>query len=400
MTVHAEEVTTSEAENLLDDYYPGCFFFSSPSGTVLGIGVRSAFTGPPDELVSRVPKLIADSGGDLVIGALPFDRAAAPRLVVPESLRHASPLGAVRGLGLLPVCVTEPVLARSTCGMRAIPEPERHMDAVAAAVTALENGELEKVVLARSLRVLAPAAIDIGHALRNLASRDPNAHTFAMDLGTGANGPHRTLIGATPELLVRKVGPMVESKPVAGSAARSADPAEDKRLGAALLASAKDRREHEVVIEAMVDVLAPYCAELTVPEPTLVGTGAVWHLGTRITGRLADSDTSSLDLAKALHPTPAVCGWPVAKARAAIDGLEPFDRGFYAGMVGWSDVNGDGEWAVTLRCGEVDEHELTLFAGGGIVLGSRPADELEETSAKFRTLLNAIGIDEAGGVER
>ncbi|MGH3625369.1 MAG: isochorismate synthase [Sciscionella sp.] len=393
MTVHAEEATTAEAERLLDGYHPGCFFFSSPSGTVLGTGVRSTFTGAPDELVSRVPKLIADSGGDLVIGALPFDPAADPRIVVPETLRHAPPLGAVRGLGMLAVSSTGPVPGR--CQVHAVPEPARHMDAVATAVTALESGELRKVVLARSLRVSAPAAINTRHALRNLASRDPNGHIFAMDLGRGVNGPYRTLIGASPELLVRKAGPFVVSKPVAGSAARSADPAEDERRGAALLSSAKDLWEHKVVIESMADVLAPYCAELTVPEPTLVGTEAVWHLGTHISGRLADPDTSSVELASALHPTPAICGWPVAEARAAIDDLEPFDRGFYAGTVGWSDANGDGEWAVTLRCGEVDEDELTLFAGGGIVLGSRPADELAETSAKFRTLLSAIGIDEA-----
>ena len=123
----------------------------------------------------------------------------------------------------------------------------------------------------------------------------------------------------------------------------------------------------------------------------MVGTAAMWHLGTEIRGTLADPATGSLELARRLHPTPAICGTPVEAARDAIGELEPFDRGFYTGAVGWTDASGDGEWALTLRCGEVDGRRLRLFAGAGIVAGSRPEQELAETTAKFRTMLDAVG---------
>ena len=123
----------------------------------------------------------------------------------------------------------------------------------------------------------------------------------------------------------------------------------------------------------------------------------MWHLSSRITGELVDPSISSLALAVALHPTPAVCGYPTALAQEAIGTIEPFERGFYTGIVGWCDANGDGQWAVTIRCAEADEHSLRLFAGAGIVAGSKPESELAETEAKFRTMLQAMGLGQ--GVE-
>nr|BFE82385.1 hypothetical protein GCM10020093_049860 [Planobispora longispora] len=213
--------------------------------------------------------------------------------------------------------------------------------------------------------------------------------SFAAPLPGG-----RTLIGASPELLVSRRGRTVISNPLAGSAARSADPAEDRRRAAALAASAKDLHEHRLVVEAVADALAPYCADLDVPNgPELTSTETMWHLSTRVTGVLRDPDTPVLALAAALHPTPAVCGTPRLRARRAIEELEPFDRGFYTGLVGWTDAAGDGEWAVTIRCAEAAGRMLRLYAGAGIVPGSDPDKELAETSAKFRTMLRALGVD-------
>jgi isochorismate synthase len=388
VTVSAESSTGTDAAHLLAEYRPGAFFFASPRGSVLGTGVQAAATGRRGPLELEVAKLLADTGGDLVIGALPFDPAAKPRLVVPHTVH--------RGEGQVPGLMRgEAPAAAPNCAIRAVPEPATHLQTVRNALTALEAGDLDKVVLARSLEVTAPDLIDTAQAVRNLAGRDPFGHTFAVDLGAGVNSAHRTLLGASPELLVHKSGDVLVSNPMAGSAPRGADPVEDKRLGEGLLASAKDRREHEVVIEAVADTLAPFCRRLSVPtDPSLLRTRAVWHLGTRIVGTLADPEVSSLELATALHPTPAVCGWPVAAAQASVRALEPFDRGFYGGMVGWTDATGDGEWAVTLRCGEIDGNEVRLYAGGGIVIGSRPEAELDETTVKFRTLLSAIGIEE------
>lgn len=385
MTVDTDALVDLDATPLLADYRPGSFFFASPRGSVLGTGVRHEITGRPAH--RAVAELLADSDGDLVLGALPFDAAASPRLVLPDTVRRGGPPS--------PGGVPAHPSARAHYAVRPVPEPSRHLEIVADAVRALESGELDKVVLARSLEITATGEVDVARAVRNLACGDPCGHTFAMDLGASLLGPHRTLLGASPELLVHKAGKQVVSNPLAGTAPRGGDPVQDRRRAEELLASAKDRREHAVVIEAIADTLAPFCRKLTVPEaPSLMRTGIVWHLGTRIVGELAEEQTSSLELATALHPTPAVCGWPVAAAQHSVRELEPFDREFYGGMVGWTDASGDGEWAVTLRCGEVDGERLRLYAGGGIVVGSHPQAELDETTVKFRTLLGALGIEE------
>lgn len=206
------------------------------------------------------------------------------------------------------------------------------------------------------------------------------------------SGRGRTLIGASPELLVARRGGRLVANPLAGSAPRSADLAEDVRHAAALLESSKDLHEHAVVVDAVREALAPYSTGLEVPEhPTLVRTAAMWHLSTTVTGELADPAVSALELAAALHPTPAVCGTPTDVARAVIAASEPFDRGPYTGMVGWQDADGDGEWVVTIRCAEAEGRRLRLFAGAGVVADSSPRAETAETGAKFRTFLSAVG---------
>ncbi|MYX77385.1 chorismate-binding protein, partial [Streptomyces sp. SID3915] len=155
----------------------------------------------------------------------------------------------------------------------------------------------------------------------------------------------------------------------------------------------KDLHEHAVVVDAVREALAPFCTRLEAPErPTLIRTATMWHLSTTLTGDLTDpAAASALDLASALHPTPAVCGTPTEAARAVIAESEPFDRGAYTGMLGWQDAEGDGEWVVTIRCAEAEGTTLRLFAGAGVVAQSSPDAETAETGAKFRTFLNAVG---------
>ena len=183
----------------------------------------------------------------------------------------------------------------------------------------------------------------------------------------------------------------MRSTPLAGSAPRSGDPEEDRANADALLASAKDREEHAIVVEAIEDVLGTFCEHLDHDrEPVLVETANVWHLATRFEGQLRDPSPNVVELVAALHPTPAVGGTPTAVATAAIDELEPFDRGGYAGAVGWMDAEGDGEWAIALRCARLDGQRATLYAGAGIVADSQPADELDETDRKFRAFLDSL----------
>jgi isochorismate synthase len=208
------------------------------------------------------------------------------------------------------------------------------------------------------------------------------------------SGPGRTLVGASPELLVSRRGGRLVANPLAGSAPRGADLAEDVRRAAALLESPKDLHEHAVVVAAVREALAPYCTRLELPErPALARTAALWHLSTTVTGELSDPSVTALDLASALHPTPAVCGTPARTARAVISASEPFDRGPYTGMVGWQDADGDGEWVVTIRCAEAEGRTLRLFAGAGVVAASTAEAETAETEAKFRTFLHAVGAE-------
>jgi isochorismate synthase len=277
------------------------------------------------------------------------------------------------------------------------PEPAAYERGVARALELIGSGALSKVVLARSVEVTAPHPVGVPELLARLVGADPTAHAFAVDVTAPGDPATRTLVGASPELLVSRYGDRVTAIPLAGSAPRTADEAENRRRTTALLASVKDRHEHALVVDRVAEVLGRFCAAVEAPDdPGIVGTAAMWHLGSRVTGRLADPAVSALALAEALHPTPAVCGVPVAAARAAIADLEPVDRGYYSGLVGWTDLTGDGEWVVTIRSAEVCASTVRMFAGAGIVDGSQPAAELAETSAKFRTLLAAIGMEDLG----
>ncbi|CAM03125.1 isochorismate synthase [Saccharopolyspora erythraea NRRL 2338] len=401
-------LAADDATRLLEAYEPGSsFFFSSARATMLARGVDA--TVPKIEcgrsgLSDRVAQFLTgarDFGrrNPLVVGAVPFGENLPAHLVLPREVVRAAPPNVMVPSASAP----RPL----SCRMRQVPAPEEYERGVARVLRRMQSGELSKVVLARSLELSADEPIDVRRLLRNLALKDPGGYTFAVDLpargqdGTRDSfGPHpelhRTFAGASPELLVSRRGISVRSNPMAGSRPRSADPLEDRRRAEELEDSEKDLREHAAVVEAVTDALRPLCTTLRVPRrPSVVATAAMWHLATEITGELRDPDTSSLDLAVALHPTPAVCGTPTAEAGRAITENEPFDRGYYAGVVGWCDAAGDGEWVVAIRCTEVEDASLRLYAGAGVVAGSDPADELAETSAKFRTALAAMGLDHA-----
>jgi isochorismate synthase len=269
--------------------------------------------------------------------------------------------------------------------LRELPSKNDYEAAVRDSVDRIRRGVLRKVVLARTIEVTAERELDARLLARRLRAVDPDAYTFAAPTDEGV------LVGASPELLVSRQGLEVRSNPLAGSAPRAGDPEEDRANADALVGSAKDREEHAIVVEAVADTLRPLCAQLTFdPEPILRETPNIWHLSTRFRGVLREPAPSALDLVDELHPTPAVAGAPRDAALDTIAELEPFDRGRYAGPVGWVDGDGDGEWAIALRCAELRGHRAILYAGAGIVADSDPARELEETERKFRSFLDAL----------
>ncbi len=288
------------------------------------------------------------------------------------------------GRGSLPV--GEPSEPFTGLQLFAEPEPEAYEVAVATAVARIREGGLRKVVLARTLRVEAGRRLDPTLLLRRLRAVEPDCFTFAADIGED-----RALVGASPELLVSRFGDEVRANPLAGSAPRAGDPDEDRANAKELGSSAKDRQEHSIVVEAVFRALQPLCSDLRYDvDPRLLATANVWHLSTRFRGTLKDPAPTALDLVEALHPTPAVCGDPGRRAMELIRELEPVPRGHYAGAVGWMDANGDGVWALALRCAELHGETARLFAGAGIVAESEPAKELDETERKFRAFLDSL----------
>ncbi len=365
-----------------------------------------------------------DGVAPIAVGVLPFapDPASlwAPRRAVvraddgetwlldlPDEESEAGPFRPERVVGDLPHEAFRPVQLTEE------PSSEVYADAVRAAVERIEAGDLEKVVLARTLRVEAGRELNARRLLHRLRAVEPHCYTFAAPTWFGPPSsvvgsdtevpatsreptprnavPARTLVGASPELLVSRRGDRVRSTPLAGTASRSGDPDEDLANAQALTRSSKNREEHAIVVAAVADVLAGFCDDLTFDaEPVLEPTANVWHLATRFEGTLRDPSASALDLVAELHPTPAVCGTPSIRARERIAELEGFDRGGYAGPVGWVDARGDGDWAIALRCALLDGERATLYAGAGIVVGSDPAGELDETDRKFRAFLDSL----------
>lgn len=334
--------------------------------------------------------------GPIAMGAIPFDPDARTSLVVPEMTLGRSSDGTAW---------------RTTIWRRGEPEPahpppqppqqgpdtpwppdhfvlsspcphEEWCERVARALKHVESGQLRKVVLAREVMVKANRALLIGDILGRLRALYPSCTIFSMG----------GFVGASPELLVSRRARTVRSHPHAGTVARSGDPETDNALIAELMSSAKQRREHRVVVSSVAEIMAPVCDYLSVPRsPSTVLLRNVSHLATLIEGRLAGEHApSALALAALLHPTPAVAGSPTGAALALIRELEGMDRGNYAGPVGWVDSRGDGDWVVGIRSATLDGPTARLVAGVGVVAGSDPREELAETQLKLQALLAAV----------
>jgi menaquinone-specific isochorismate synthase len=335
--------------------------------------------------------------GLVAFGAIAFadESAATSVLVVPEIVlgrrdgrawvTRIELLDATSAAPAPPVELPEPAPKRDVPRVRFEPgtmPPEAYTAAVGEAVRRIDDGLFEKVVLAREIVGELHEDAGLRAALAKLADDYPDTWVFAVD----------GLIGASPETLVRVDHGTVSARVLAGTASRGADATSDRAQAARLAASHKDLAEHALAVESAVATLAPHTARLDAsPEPFTLQLPNLWHLATDLKGTLGDG-SSSLDLVAAVHPTAAVAGTPREVALRAIAELEGFDRGRYAGPVGWIDADGDGEWAIALRCAQVfPDGTVHAYAGCGIVHDSVPADELAETGMKFRPIVEAFG---------
>ena len=264
-------------------------------------------------------------------------------------------------------------------------ENPAYLAAVRESTDRIERGSAEKIVLARQQSGAIAADDDLRTPIERLAERYGDCWTFAVD----------GMIGASPETLVRQTDGAISARVLAGTRGRKDDAGADARARDDLLTSAKEQHEHSFAVQSVVTALSPHVQSLqTSEEPFALKLPNVWHLATDLGAVPADGGTA-LELAAALHPTAAVAGTPTSSAVEAIAELEPFDRGRYAGPVGWLDADGDGEWVIALRCAQVSAasgglRDVTASAGGGIVAGSDPEREFGETVSKFRPIAEAF----------
>ena len=385
------------------------FYWSSSSVTLAGIGVAKRLTIPSSENTKEKSHLFGEikldhhnsetsiSNEDLcAFAAFPFDPSKATEVIIPTLLIKRSPTGETKLIytgneektkdellhEIKKINAPESHTTKSNINIDSPVPPEVWRDEKITEIKEhIKNGSVKKVVLARELVLSAEKDFQISDVLEKLSIQNKSSMIFNID----------GFLGASPELLIKRSGNSVTSHPLAGTAPKFHDADSDEISRKKLLDSTKDAYEHKVTIEWLLNELLPFCSYVDAdPEPKIVSLEHVHHLGTEVAGQLSTPPCSILELVNALHPTPAVGGDPQTEALAIIKRVEGIDRRRYAGPVGWIAANGDGEFAVGIRSAEVKANTAHLFAGVGLVKDSDPQSELEETEAKFKTMLNTF----------
>ncbi|MEJ6607097.1 MAG: isochorismate synthase [Candidatus Planktophila sp.] len=326
--------------------------------------------------------------GPILFTSFSFDQSEDSVLIIPKVL-----VGMRNGVSWITWIGDEaqPVLPESSAPLSNVTyswgdgsiSPAEWQVRVASAIKEIEDTQLEKVVLARDLKAVSDGAIDARRILLSLSREYPSTWVFAV----------AGLVGATPELLIRLSRGMVTSRVLAGTISKTGDDEKDLALAASLARSSKDLEEHEYAVRSVADALEPFCSSTNVPEsPFVLHLSNVMHLATDVTGALIESKKSvdAFTILESLHPSAAVCGTPTLIAAKIIKDIEGMSRGRYAGPVGWLDASGDGEICIALRCGQINENEIQIYAGCGIVAGSNPGVELSESNAKFAPMRSAL----------
>ncbi|EIN6208975.1 isochorismate synthase EntC, partial [Salmonella enterica] len=381
-----------DAQETMATLAPDRFFFMSPYRSFTTSGCFARYTEPavagdsPDSpFQQKLRQQFAEAksqgiANPILVGAIPFDTRQPSSLFIPMAWQSFSRQQKQRTARYFTDHQPLTVTAR-----KAIPEQDAFEAMVARAAMLTATPDVDKVVLSRLIDITTDVAVDSGALLERLVAQNPVSYNFHVPLADGG-----VLLGASPELLLRKEGERFSSLPLAGSARRQPDDVLDREAGNRLLASQKDRHEHELVTQAMKQILRDRSTELQLPSsPQLITTPTLWHLGTPFEGK-ANAGENALTLACLLHPTPALSGFPHQVAKKLIAELEPFDRELFGGIVGWCDAEGNGEWVVTIRCAKLQGNQVRLFAGAGIVPASSPVGEWRETGVKLSTMLNGF----------
>lgn len=372
------------------------FFFTSPWKSVITGGHFCSVTTPAadgDDLNGAFQQALhrafaaarhAGIENPLLVGAVPFDTRQPSAFFIPRQRHFFN-----RQSWQQTIRQSDGQPPPDVLSQQATPEKAVFMAMVAKAVAATAKPGLDKVVLSRLMDITTAQPLQSASVLNRLITLNPESCHFYLPLTDGT-----TLLGASPELLLRKSGRRFSSMPLAGSSRRNLHcPEQDAQIAAQLMQSQKDRDEHQWVIQAMEQVLQPRSLSLAIPaEPTTIATSTLWHLATGIEGDVFSPDENALSMACLLHPTPALSGYPHAAACRLISQLEPFDRQLFGGMVGWCDDRGNGEWVVTIRCARLAGNRARLFAGAGIVPASSPEAEWHETDVKLSTMLKVFGL--------
>lgn len=365
------------------------FIFLSPYKSLVARGITRIFSQPTEDAHNinsifhkNIDKFFSHAKKNgvkkpIIVGVIPFDKSQNCYLYIPENYYW------IDRKEIKPPSFTTEYLGNYFTN----PDHDEFCLMVNDALLTLRKSDLIKVVLSRLLYIEPKEQLNSLQLWLKLNQQNPSSYNFHVPL------ENKTLIGASPELLLRKKGNIINTTPLAGSISRGENNYTDERAQKNLLNSSKDITEHNIVIEAIRQCLNERCKTLNIPKASLYSTPTLWHLATHISGIIDNPYDNALSLACLLHPTPALCGTPSSQAKELINKLEPFNRGWFGGIVGWCDTEGNGEWVVTIRSGIITPNRIELFAGAGIVENSKPESEWLETGVKLKTMLHALGFN-------
>ncbi len=378
-----EKIKLSE---ILENFQKQDTLFKTPEKLLLCKEGQKRFTieyKDPSKFKEEIRGLQKQYNDQMIIGAIPFDGRSKATIIVPKKMAYYDKSDFLDDLQI----ATQPLTVEHS---KVMPDRQQFNDMVSNAIHCINDKQFNKVVLARTLNFHLETEPQISSWLTNLIYKNKQGYIFSIGMDD-----FQSLIGASPELLVKKEGNIVTINPLAGSRKQTFNKVKDNDLEKELLNSEKDLHEHKIVVDYMCETLHPYLSDVEFNDkPAILYTDTMIHLSTVIKGKVKNDTMDALDLAQLLHPTPAICGAPQKQSLDFIQKTEPFNRGFYTGIVGYMDSKGDGEWVITIRCAEINNKDITLFAGAGIVNSSEQDSEFNEISAKFTTMLNAMGITE------